>query len=180
MKLGATLFYLFLGILAWVLSAVFHVTPWRIPPRASWLPHGASILLGLGLGLAIVVISRILDRYEPFKRLNALIAHSLPHLGFADIVLLAVLSAFAEELLFRGVLLQLVGIHLSSLVFGLLHYGGRRDFLLWGVMGWLMGYLLAGLFLVTGSLLAPVLAHFTVNYFNLHRITGQTSLHDIT
>ena len=139
MKLGASLFYLALALLALILAKAFHVMPWHLNPMLPWIPSWGAILAGLGLGLAVVVVSHILDRFEPFARLNARIARSLPDLEFTDIVLLAVFSAFAEELLFRGVLLQLMGIHISSIIFGLLHYGGKRDFLLWGVMAWGMG-----------------------------------------
>lgn len=170
MKLGASLFYLFLGVLALVLAGVFHVSSWHTAPLVPQIPGVGAIVLGLGLGIAIVILSHILDRFGPFARLNAFIARSLPRLGFFDIVILSVFSSFGEELLFRGVLLQLVGIHFSSLLFGFLHYGGKRAFLLWGIMGWVMGYLLGGVFLVTGSLLAPILAHFTVNYFNLNHL----------
>ncbi len=170
MKLGASLFYLALGALALVLAGIFHVNPWHTIPLIQRIPSLGTIILGLGLGVAVVILSHILDRFGPFARLNAMIAHSLPRLGFSDIVILSLFSSFGEELLFRGVLLQLVGIHLSSLIFGFLHYGGKRDFLLWGIMGWVLGYLMGGLFLLTGSLLAPILAHFTVNYFNLNHL----------
>ena len=167
MKLGAALFYIFLSILGLILARIFHVNFWHVSPFIPHFPSLAVIPSGLALGVLVVILSHILDRFPRFARLNALIARHLPQLSFGDIVFLAVLSSFSEELLFRGVLLQLVGINLSSLIFGLLHYGGKRDFVLWGIMGWVMGYLLAGIFLLTGSLLAPILAHFTINYFNL-------------
>ena len=181
MKLGAALFYVFLSLLGLALARVFHVNFWHVSPLVPHFPSLAVIPSGLALGVIVVILSHILDRFPRFARLNALIARHLPYLGLGDIIFLSVLSSFSEELLFRGVLLQVIGIHASSFIFGLLHYGGKRDFVLWGLMGWAMGYLLAGIFFLTGSLLAPILAHFTINYFNLIHIvhtykarTGET------
>ena len=171
-SLGASLFYLFLSLLGLIISKIFHVSPWTTTPLIPKIPSYLVILSGLVLGLFIVILSHILDRFKPFARLNTIIAHHLPGLRFSDIVILSIFSSFGEELLFRGVLLQLLGIHISSLIFGLLHYGGKRDFLLWGIMGWVMGYFLGGLFLATGSLLAPMLAHLTINFFNLNHLIG--------
>ena len=42
----------------------------------------------------------------------------------------------------------------------------------WTIFALVLGFALGGLLLLTGSLLAPILAHFTINYFNLHQIEG--------
>ncbi len=166
--LSAGIFYLFFSLLALTLAHFFHISLLRISPR--WPPVsgiGGTVFSGIGLGAGVLLASHFLDRFPMFSRLNATIARSLPAFDFGDVLILSVASAIGEELLFRGALLPLIGIHASSLLFGFLHYGGKRPFLLWGIMGWIMGYLLSGLFLLTGSLLSPVLAHFTINYFNL-------------
>ncbi len=170
MKIGAGLFYLAMGIVAWLLASFLHIFPWRmgIPKEGPF--WGKVVFAGLGIGLGLVVTSRMLDKFSPFQRLNTLLARYLLPLSFSDIVFLSFLSAWAEELLFRGVLMQWTGIHLSSFLFGFLHYGGRRSFLLWGVVAWIVGYILGGAFCLSGSLLTPMLAHFTVNYFNLLRL----------
>lgn len=167
-SLGIVLFYLFLSFIATILSRVFHVDLLHVTPlwkSAATLP--AETVLGIALAGGVILVSNFLDRFSIFARLNAVIARHLPDFGLGEVIVLSMASAIGEELLFRGALLQLIGIHLSSLVFGFMHYGGKRPFLLWGIIGWIMGYLLGGLFLVTGSLLAPILAHFTVNYFDL-------------
>ena len=166
-NLGIVFFYAALGVLALVLCHLFRCSPWRVSPiwRSVTLPW--TVAAGIGLGLAVVFLSRLVSRFAPFARLDRIIARLLPPMGVFDILILSAASAWGEELLFRGALLQLIGLHGSSLLFGFLHYGGKRSLVLWGLMGWGMGYLLGGLFLITGSLLAPLLAHFTINYFNL-------------
>ena len=166
-SLGIILFYVFLSLIARTLSSIFKLSLWHVSPLWASVSTIWVIISGVALGAIVIVVSHFLDKFPLFSRLNANIARFLPNLSFTDIIILSIASSIGEELLFRGALLQLLGIHASSLLFGFLHYGGKRPFLLWGVMGWVMGYLLGGLFLATGSLLSPILAHFTINHFNL-------------
>jgi membrane protease YdiL (CAAX protease family) len=80
---------------------------------------------------------------------------------------LAIASGTAEELLFRGFLVPLVGVVFSSLAFGALHQvrGPAR----WGWMGWatVMGFVFATTFGLTGSLVGPIFAHVVINAVNL-------------
>jgi membrane protease YdiL (CAAX protease family) len=87
--------------------------------------------------------------------------------GDAEIAAIAAASASAEELLFRGLLVPVVGVVLSSLVFGAMHQvRGRAR---WGWMAWatVMGLLFGTTFAMTGSLVGPLLAHTAINHFNL-------------
>jgi hypothetical protein len=85
--------------------------------------------------------------------------------------MIAILPAFAEEILFRGVLANLfkdwtknvhVAVFLSSFIFAAIHmqfYGFLPRFLL----GMALGYL----FFWSGSLWLPVAAHFTNNFLSV-------------
>jgi hypothetical protein len=89
--------------------------------------------------------------------------------GAGDVGLLAVAvaSATGEELLFRGLVLPLVGVVASSVVFGALHQirGPAR----WGWMVWatVMGLLFGCVFAATGSVAGPIVAHAMINGANL-------------
>jgi len=132
---------------------------------ASWL---ISAALGLGLGAATVAASRVFVRHMAWA--HALHAALRPAaLGASDATLAAVATASAvgEELLFRGLLVPLVGVAASSALFGALHQvGGRAR---WGWMAWagVMGALFATIFTLTGSLLGPLMAHAAINHANL-------------
>ncbi len=88
-----------------------------------------------------------------------------------NIFMIAILPAFAEELLFRGALAGLfkdwtknthVAVFLSSLIFAAIHlqfYGFLPRFLL----GMALGYL----FFWSGSLWLPICAHFTNNFLSV-------------
>ena len=164
---AAIIFYIFMGLLSFTVAGFFSISLWHLPSHIPGMPFHILALWGVITGLAIVVLSRFLERFRFFSRLSDTLKRLLPDMPFFSIILLAVFSSLGEEMFFRGALLQLAGIHLSSFIFGFLHYGGKRPFLIWGLMAWGIGYLFSGLMLYTGSLTAPVLAHFTINYFNL-------------
>jgi hypothetical protein len=71
---------------------------------------------------------------------------------------------------FRGALMPAIGLGWSSLVFALLHVGPRLRYLPWTVSSFVAALLFGQLFLWSGDLTGPVLAHFTVNVLNLRHI----------
>ena len=77
-----------------------------------------------------------------------------------------------EELLFRGALQPLLGFWITAALFGLLHGGTAPRFRSWALFALASGLLLGGLAVYTDNLLAPMLCHLTINYFNLHLVVG--------
>jgi membrane protease YdiL (CAAX protease family) len=73
-------------------------------------------------------------------------------------VAIGVSAGVGEELFFRGLLQPLVGWPFASLLFGLAHVTdrGALGFAVWAA---LMGGALGGLLVVTGGLIAPMVAH---------------------
>ena len=82
-------------------------------------------------------------------------------------LVLALLSGIAEEALFRGALQPRVGLIAASLLFGLAHFVPRRELAVWTLSTIAAGFMLGLLFQETGNLIAPTVAHFTVNALNL-------------
>ena len=91
-----------------------------------------------------------------------------------ELVLLAAASSVAEEVLFRGAMLDAWGFWASSVVFALLHIPPKRTLWPWTVSSLVLGMGLAGLTLLTGNLGAAVAAHFVINLQNLTFITRET------
>ena len=134
------------------------------------------VAVGAGCGLAVVALSRVLERAFAWAReLGDAMGELLGKLDSRTILVVAVFSALGEEMLFRGLLQPSIGLVWSSLIFGLLHVGPGRRYIPWTVMAVGMGFAFGGMFFYTGNLLAPILAHFTINYFNLHAIARQHS-----
>lgn len=127
-------------------------------------------LAGTLSGLAVVGLTRVTLRYEAVRKLNDELRAMLGSPGSTAIALLAVSSAIGEELLFRGALQPLIGFWPTALVFALLHGGLNPRFRLWALFALAAGVLLGALTVWTDNLLAAILCHLTVNYFNLHTV----------
>lgn len=172
---GAVLLYglLAVGALTWVLADRGTIDLWRHPEPLWRIPFAAGLVgglvVGVGFGRIVARLSRWAVRrtrwgaglHEEFRAL-------LGPLSDSDILLLAILSAVAEECLFRGALQPTVGLVAASLVFGGMHLPLNKRFLVWTIEATVLGFALGALFWADGQLAAPVAAHFTINYENLH------------
>lgn len=85
-------------------------------------------------------------------------------------------AAVGEELLFRGAMLPTLREHwgllpavlLSTAAFAMLHIPWNRRLIAWTAAAGAMGLVFAGLYVLTGEVLAPVAAHAVINHENLH------------
>jgi membrane protease YdiL (CAAX protease family) len=133
---------------------------------------GAGLALGLGLGAVNAVGGRLSDRLD-FGDSGALRRAMTPASTAGWVALLLVvlpLVAGFEELLFRGILVGAFAAGFdvspwllaagSSVLFALGHGAqGRAGVAVTG----LLGFVLAAAFVLTGSLLTVVVAHYLVN-----------------
>ena len=132
----------------------------------------AGILCGLAAGLLIVFASRMaLYRFDWARALHRELRHLLFPLQDAEIVVLAAASSVGEEMFFRGALLPVVGLLASSAIFALLHIGPKLRHLPWTASSFAAGLLFGAMFLWTGDLTGPVIAHFLVNFLNLRHVS---------
>ena len=89
-----------------------------------------------------------------------------------EILILALLSAFGEEILFRGVLHGRLGLWPTALLFGLFHFPFRRELLPWSLFALAMGAGLGALTDIFTTLWPAILFHFAVNHRNLHDLAA--------
>lgn len=161
-----------LGAGAAAVSMAFGQDPLSTP---GWLGIGspaAAALVSGGAGVCVgaltVASTRVLVRRAPWARaLHEALRPAVKGAADGWLFALAAASAVGEELLFRGLLVPLLGVVLPSIAFGVLHQvrGPAR----WGWMAWatLMGLLFAVLYAATGSLVGPIVAHVMINGANL-------------
>jgi uncharacterized protein len=173
-EVGVVSGYAAAGAIAACLAVALGRDPIRTP---SWVglegavSVGWSLVMGALLAGATVLASRVLARRTAWAR--ALHEALRPAVRSADgvtIACMAISSGVGEELLFRGLLVPLIGVWASSIGFGLLHQvRGRAR---WGWVAWAgtMGLLFALVFTVTGSLAGAVLAHVAINAANLRYV----------
>ena len=130
---------------------------------------GGQPLLGLLVGVvtacATVALSILLYRLLP--ALRELSKELAPHLvdgaRVRDLVLVSVASGVGEEVFFRGALQPALGVVLASLLFGALHVGPDRRYLVWTLWAVGAGFLFGYRYIWTGCLLAPITAHVLHN-----------------
>lgn len=140
---------------------------WTLRPpdltaRMDLLP---SLAIGLALGAGLLAAATVLERRLPsFRYVTRLTERAVRRLRLPRplAAFLALATSLGEEVLFRGMLLDALGLVPQALLFGLVHPAGRR--------GWsyplfvaLSGLALGALVLVTGRLLPAVAAHLVVN-----------------
>ena len=127
-----------------------------------------DLTIGLAIGLVYVGISRWLVHSTRWGK--ALEDELLGLLRNRERSPLsdAISSSILEECVFRGLLLNYVSLWLGAAIFALFHLPTQRDLILWMLSAFAMGLVFGVLFLSGFSLLAPLSAHFIINYLNLH------------
>lgn len=122
-----------------------------------------SLSLALGIMSPLVTVSLGLLAYRLLPVLRTIAEELAPRLlegaSRGTLVLISVLSGVGEEVFFRGVVQQEFGLVVASILFGVVHVGPDRRYLVWTVWALLAGFLFGVLYDVTGGLLAPILAH---------------------
>lgn len=160
-----------------LLAAALRPVPWRTS-LALWPLARRQVLLVLGAGASLWVASLGLfelqaavwppdpDYLEGFRRLHAALHPTGPVDALISIAAIAIVPALCEESLLRGILLPSLarplgaglGVLVSALLFAFVHFDMYRFAFTFAV-----GIALGALRLRAGSLLAPVLAHATLN-----------------
>jgi len=119
-----------------------------------FLTAAGTVLLGIAVYRLVPVMREIAEELAP---------RLVDGASRRDLLLVSLFSGVGEEALFRGAVQPEFGIVAASIVFGLVHVGPDRRYLAWTVWALLAGFLFGALYIVTGGLLAPVIAHVTHN-----------------
>ena len=181
LRLGLLLYVAMVALamlIAWWRNDSLLVRP--VAPPA-WMPEGvvasgmAPVLLSSALGVALAVATiasteLLVRRTRWAQALRAEFRAALEGASSGDLIALAVASGSAEELLFRGAIQPALGLWLTALIFGAVHFVPSRALLPWTLWAAVMGVLLGLVHQETGSIAGAVLAHVLINAVNLHRI----------
>lgn len=143
------------------------------PRFVTWLLH---IGAGLAIGLVMVGLSRLSTaKFAWAMNLADEFRNVLGGVERRGVLVIALASSLAEEALFRGLLQPSLGLWLTAAIFAVLHVGPTPRYLPWTVMAFGAGLLFGGLFQWSGDLVAPFVAHATVNYLNLRYLVPERS-----
>ena len=133
-----------------------------------------SVLIGVGAGILMAASAYslyLLSRIVPFlgqlretvdRYLLPLVAELRP----LDVISIAAVSGFCEEVFFRGVAQQTFGLVITSIAFGLFHDPSFRN-ISYSLLAAAYGLFLGSLFLWTGNLWTPIIAHAMHNLISL-------------
>jgi membrane protease YdiL (CAAX protease family) len=114
-------------------------------PRLGLWELGEQVALGLAVGGAVVLVSRLSVSYFSWARqLSEEFRCLLGNLTGRQAFAMALMSGVGEEILFRGVLQPAVGLWLAAAIFGVLHIGPSARFWPWPIMAFWVGVLLGG------------------------------------
>jgi membrane protease YdiL (CAAX protease family) len=130
---------------------------------------GDAVAFGLFSGVATacgtVALGVVLYRLLPVLRVisDELAPLLVDGARVRDLILISVMSGVGEEALFRGALQPILGVVITSLLFGALHVGPDRRYLVWTLWAVGAGFLFGALYEWTGGTLAPATAHVLHN-----------------
>ncbi|MEM3399927.1 MAG: type II CAAX endopeptidase family protein [Candidatus Micrarchaeia archaeon] len=122
-----------------------------------------NALIGICSGVGILLItSLLLFIFSYFgvgdtEKVARKIASAPPYIVLVGVII----APISEEVFFRGFLMPILGVFLSSLIFAIAHiqYGSVGEI----VGAFAIGLLLCYLYKKTGSIIAPIFAHATIN-----------------
>ena len=130
------------------------------------------------LAFFLFVASALLTTHAPWaQKLEEFFAQIVTPLTFPVIFILALCSSVGEELFFRGAFQNQFGLIPASIIFGCVHIPWNKLMIPWTIMAIVAGFLLGGLYIYAGNILAPLVLHFTINLLNLWAINQKYSVH---
>jgi uncharacterized protein len=162
--MGVTAVVLLVIAKLWLYFSDAHLTPIRYLP--------VDIAIGAGLGLGVTGLSAIVYRVWALYRAsaNTYLSLVIAPLRLPDVFWLGLLPALSEEILFRGVMLPAVGLDpigilLTAACFGVLHMSSMSQ---WPYAVWAtgVGVLFGFVYVETGNLLIPIIAHTVANWMS--------------
>ncbi len=138
-----------------------------VDPEGWWIDLGAGIVIGGALLLFWWTLRR---SFVAARALEDELTLLLAPLTVTEAVALALISALAEELFFRGALQGAIGALPAAVLFALLHAGPGKGFRIWSLFALAGGLALGALVALRGPLGGAIVAHFLVNGVNLVRL----------
>ncbi|WP_079910716.1 CPBP family intramembrane glutamic endopeptidase [Paenibacillus sp. 32352] len=131
----------------------------------SW-KHGIWIpVWGVVFALAVLVVDLVISRWVPPEvtddgGINELLFKNRP---LWHITLMSLFVALCEELLFRGAIQASWGPYWTSILFAAIHIRYLQHWLMTGLV-FSISYGLGWIYIQTGSLWTPIIAHFVIDF----------------
>lgn len=149
----------------------------RLPFGPNFPPSGSELqrwlFVGLLLGGAIVIATHLLgEQFDFGNEFETMVQSMLGEVSWGRAFYLAALSSVGEELFFRGAVQPTFGLIPTTILFALAHFPARKEMASWTIFAGVVGLAIGYIFERSGLIVAPIVAHFVVNFINL-RLIGQ-------
>lgn len=125
----------------------------------------AIVLWGAGFAAAVLAVDLLIARYVPEEAgddggVNDMLFSRRP---LWHIAVISLVVAICEELLFRGAVQHAFGPYWTSILFAAIHIRYLRHWLMTGLV-FSISYGLGWIYIRTGSLWTPIVAHFMIDF----------------
>lgn len=130
------------------------------------LSAGWNIVMWGGLFAVLVLLTDVFaGRWVPEEvtddgGINRMLFENRP---VWHIVLISLIVAVCEEILFRGAIQHAIGAYWTSIVFAAVHVRYLKHWIMTGLV-FSISYGLGWIYIQTGTLLTPILAHFIIDF----------------
>lgn len=150
---------LIIGII-WLLFQRQNLFQLLAPPK---LPD--ALWWGLGFAAAVVVVDLLISRWVPDEAADdgGVNERIFKNRAIWHIAVISLVVAICEELLFRGAVQHAIGPYWTSIVFAAIHVRYLRHWIPTGLV-FSISYGLGWIYEQSGTLLAPILAHFAIDF----------------
>lgn len=138
-------------VMAWFILGEFLLPEFVKTNVIFHIPLG--LLYGASAAILVVIIARNSRVFQKSRISKVLIF--IKTFSWPQAIILSVAAGVCEELLFRGALQPLIGIWFSSALFAVVHAYGKLYLFISFLASLGLGYI----YIITGSLVAPIIAH---------------------
>jgi membrane protease YdiL (CAAX protease family) len=123
------------------------------------------IYIGLPVGIIVVVIDIVLMKWLPSSYYDdgGLNERIFRNRSIFQIILIAALVAFSEELLFRGIIQTKFGLILASIIFAIIHYRYLFNWFLF-VNIVVLSFFIGLIYAWTDNIVVTIVIHFVIDF----------------
>lgn len=148
-----------------VVGLVWILISGRNPLQLLSFPKGYEPWVwGAGLAIVVVIVDLIVSRFGPDDLTDdgGVNERLFRNRSFWHIVVMTFVVGVCEEMLFRGAIQHTLGPYWTSIIFAAIHVRYLRHWIP-TLMVFLISYALGTIYVWTGSLWAPIFAHFIID-----------------
>lgn len=143
----------------WNIDVLYNI---NITMESSFIGLLCSISLIICNYTIVFILPKIIKPLKIIETAYSEVSKLVINCDFSAIILIAILTGISEELLFRGILQDKIGIIAASILFGLLHIASKET-IVSGIYAIFIGLFLGYTYIYTGNLWVPIIIHIINN-----------------